>query len=132
MVSVDGSIVVQIVNFLLLIWILNMVLYKPVREVLAKRKQKVYGLESDVDACGQAVDDKNNAYNAGIKEARVNGQKQKEIIVDIAIVEEAKIIGKINKKAQVELEETKVKIKTEIASVKRDNRNTCFRINSTL
>jgi F-type H+-transporting ATPase subunit b len=47
MVSVDGSIVVQIVNFLVLIWILNMVLYKPIRKILLDRKEKMTGLQSD-------------------------------------------------------------------------------------
>ncbi len=119
MVSVDGSVVVQVVNFLLLIWILNMVLYKPVREVLAKRKQKVLGLESDVDACGQAVDNKDSAYIVGIKKARLNGQKHKETLLDFAFGEEVKIIGKINEDAQIELKEAKARINVEINAVRQ-------------
>ena len=118
MVSVDGSIVVQIVNFLLLIWIMNMVLYKPIRKVLQERKEKINGLQSDIDGSAQQVQSKADAYTEGVRQARAAGQKEKEALMQAAVEEEKAIIGKINDSAQAELKEVKEKIAQEMGTVK--------------
>ncbi len=118
MVSVDGSIVVQIVNFLLLIWVLNMVLYKPIRKILLDRKDKVTGLQSDIDGSADQVMAKETAYADGIRQARASGQKEKETLMQAAEEEEKAIIGKINASVQVELEAVKEKIAQEMGTVK--------------
>ena len=49
MIKVDASVFIQIINFLFLIWVMNKVVYKPIREVLKQRKAKVSGLEQQFD-----------------------------------------------------------------------------------
>lgn len=120
MINIDGSLLVQIINFLLLIWILNKVLYKPIREIILKRKQKVDGLsngikESEADAAKQ-----DTAYHSGIRDARAKGLKEKEAIVDVAREEERAIVDKINAKAQAELAQVKDKIVSEAKAVRED------------
>ena len=118
MVSVDGSIVLQIANFLLLIWILNMVLYKPIRKILVERKEKMVGMQSDIDGSAQQVKSKEDAYVDGIRQARAAGQKEKEALMEAAAEEEKAIIGKINESAQAELKDVKEKITQEMGTVK--------------
>ncbi|MFZ5569175.1 MAG: ATP synthase F0 subunit B [Thermodesulfobacteriota bacterium] len=114
----DASVIVQIVNFLLLIWALNMLLYKPIRKMIAQRKEKVSGLEKSVEKLSQDAQRKDDAYGEGIKDARTKGLKQKQMIVDAAAEEEAKLIAEINRKAQENLAETKEKIAKDTASVR--------------
>ena len=118
MVSVDGSIVLQIANFLLLIWILNMVLYKPIRKILLERKEKMVGMQSDIDGSAQQVKSKEDAYADGVRQARAAGQKEKEILMQAAADEEKAIIGNINETAQAELKDVREKIKQEMGTVK--------------
>jgi F-type H+-transporting ATPase subunit b len=118
MVSVDGSIVIQIVNFLLLIWILNLVLYKPIRKILLERKEKMVGMQSDIDSSAEQVKSKEDAYTEGVRQARAAGQKQKESLMQAAADEEKAIIGKINESAQAELKEVKAKIAQDVGTVK--------------
>lgn len=118
MVSVDGSIVLQIANFLLLIWILNMVLYKPIRKILQERKEKMVGMQSDIDGSAQQVQSKENAYVEGVRQARAAGQKEKEALMQAAADEEKAIIGKINEAAQSELKDVREKITQEMGTVK--------------
>ncbi len=118
MVSVDGSIVLQIANFLLLIWILNMVLYKPIRKILLERKEKMVGMQSDIDGSAQQVKSKEDAYADGVRQARAAGQKEKEILMQAAADEEKEIIGNINETAQAELKDVREKIKQEMGTVK--------------
>ena len=118
MVSVDGSIVVQMVNFLVLIWVLNMVLYKPIRKILLERKEKVDGLQAVIDGSAEQVKSKEDAYAEGVRQARAAGQKEKEALMQAAEAEEKAIICKINESAQAELKEVKEKIAQEVGTVK--------------
>jgi len=106
----DGSLLIQIVNFIFLIFILNIILYKPIRNVLIQRKEKIAGLEEGIEAFERDAIEKEDAFALGIKDARANGLKEKEVLLTAAAEEEKKIIEKINKKAQADLAVVKEKI----------------------
>ena len=36
----DASVIIQIINFLFLIWVLNLIIFKPIRNILIQRKEK--------------------------------------------------------------------------------------------
>ena len=95
----------QIVNFLVLIWIMNMVLYKPIRKILLDRKEKVTGLQSDIDGSAEQVKSKKTPTPTA-SASPAAGQKQKEALMEAAAQEEKVIIGKINESAQAELKES--------------------------
>ncbi|MEA3434885.1 MAG: ATPase [Thermodesulfobacteriota bacterium] len=106
----DGSLLIQIVNFIFLIFILNIILYKPIRNVLIQRKEKITGLEEGIEAFDRDAIEKEDAFASGIKAARADGLKEKEALLTAATEEESKIIEKINKKAQADLAEVRGKI----------------------
>ncbi len=116
MISIDGSVFIQIANFLILIWILNLVLYKPIRNIIIQRKEKISGLESDIDSADTKAVEQDQAFADGIKDARAKGLKQKEALLQAAADEEKALIGQINEKAQAEL----TKIREQIASEAND------------
>jgi len=110
MVNVDKSVFIQIINFLFLIWAMNVVLYKPIRKILLQRKEKIDGLEQSIENFGKNAQEKEDAYALGIKEARAKGQKEKEALLSAAQNEEKQLIEKINKKAQEDLVQMRDKI----------------------
>ncbi|MEZ4566961.1 MAG: ATP synthase F0 subunit B [Desulfobacterales bacterium] len=65
MVSLNGTVVIQIINFLFLIWALNAVLYKPIRRILAQRNEKIFGLENGIDESESKVREKDQALKSG-------------------------------------------------------------------
>ena len=107
MISVDWSVLIQIVNFLFLIWVLNLILFKPIRNIIIQRKEKFSGLEADIETAQTTAEVQDQSFADGIKEARSKGLKQKESLMQVAAEEEKELIGKINQKAQAEL--TKVR-----------------------
>ena len=42
----DGSALIQMVNFLILLFVLNLVLFRPIRNVLIERKAKIDGMRT--------------------------------------------------------------------------------------
>ena len=109
-VTPDGSVLIQIINFVFLIWVLNILLYRPIRKILAQRKEKMDGLELSIETSDKDALEKDEAFFAGIKEARARGFKEKEALMQQATEEEKKIIADINSNVQAELAEIRNKI----------------------
>lgn len=118
MVEINGSVLIQIVNFLILIFILNKVLYKPIRSILKQRKQKFDGLEDSIAQTNQMAESANDSFAGGLKEARLRGQAQKEAMLQAAQKEEMAIVAKINNDAQEQLAQVKNKIAGDVSSVR--------------
>ena len=110
-VTPDGSIILQIVNFLFTIWVLNILLYRPIRKILTQRKEKVSGLELAIETSNNDVREKDDAFAVGIKEARARGFKEKDALLQQAADEEKSIIADINRKAQAGLTQVREQIK---------------------
>jgi len=114
----DWTFLLQMANFLILMWILNVIVFKPIRNVLIQRKNKVSGLEESIVASEKDVKDKEEAFMIGIRDARAKGIKQKEVLIAEATEEEKKIIARINEKAQADLAEVREQISAEAQSAK--------------
>lgn len=48
MVTIDITIVIQMINMVVLMFLLNEVLYKPVKKILRERSEKMQGMQNDV------------------------------------------------------------------------------------
>lgn len=107
----DISLVYQMINFLVLLFVLNLVLYKPIRNVLLERKAKIEGMQIGAQKAASDLVAGEDAYKDGLKQARSEGLKEKETFIEEASKEETEIINKINKKAQANL----ALIKTQVA-----------------
>jgi len=114
----DESVFIQIVNFLLIILILNLVLYKPIRNILIQRKEKIAGLDQNIETINRDAKEKDDAFASGIKEARSKGLKEKEALLQEGAGEEREIIEKINQKAQADLAEMREKIAKDAEDVR--------------
>ena len=115
----DWTVLIQMANFLFLIWVLNIILYKPIRKVLLQRKEKITGLEESIEAFQKDVQDKEEAYASGIREARFKGLQEKDQLLNLASEEEKKIIGQINDKAQAELAKVREDIAKDAEAVRQ-------------
>ncbi len=114
----DVSLLVQIANFLIIIWLLNIVLYKPIRNILIQRKEKITSLEQNIDKLNGDSAEKDEAYLAGIKDARAKGLNEKDALMKEGAEEEKKIIEQINQKAHANLAEVRENITKEAQNVR--------------
>ncbi|MFO7555284.1 MAG: ATP synthase F0 subunit B [Desulfobacterales bacterium] len=114
----DLSLFVQIANFLIIIWVLNTILYRPIRNILIKRKEKITSLEQNIEKLDENAAEKDEAFLSGVKDARTRGLSEKEILLKQGAEEEKKIIEQINKKAQANLAEVREKISKDAENVR--------------
>ena len=54
----DWTVGIQIINFLVILWILNLILYRPIRNILRQRKEKIDGLETSIETYSEDAQEK--------------------------------------------------------------------------
>jgi F-type H+-transporting ATPase subunit b len=119
MISIDPILlIISIINFLIIIFALNYILYKPIRQILLKRKEMFDGLDQSIKTSLSDAEQKDLAYGAGLKSARAKGLKEKEGFVQSASEEERGIIDEINRKNQKNLAEVQAKIAKDAEAAK--------------
>jgi F-type H+-transporting ATPase subunit b len=114
----DWTTLLQAANFILLVILLNIVLYRPIRKILEQRKAKIEGLEQTINSSTSDLAEKENTYAAGIRDARKKGMLEKDALIQAAADEEKQILDKINADALEELNAVKAKVKQEAEAAK--------------
>ena len=115
----DISAVYQMVNFLVLLFLLNLVLYKPIRNVILQRKAKIGTLSSGVERASADLEKQKDDYKDGLRQARGEGLKQKEVFIEEASTQEAEIITRINQKAQANFAQIKAQVAEETEQARK-------------
>jgi len=70
MITIDLTMPIQIANILILIVIMNIVLYRPIRTILAERDKRINGLEKDVDEFNKNAKLRLEEFDAKLNGAR--------------------------------------------------------------
>ena len=119
MISVDFTLFIQMANFILLIFVLNAILYKPIRKILIERKRKIHGYEEGIETLQRDASESEQSFQAKISEARQQGVQEKEALKQTGQEEEKRLIDEINQKAQAELETVRVQIAKDAEDARR-------------
>jgi len=114
----DWTLFVQIANFLVIVWVLNIILFRPIRNILIQRKEKITSLEQNIETSDKEATEKNEAFDSGIRDARAKGLNEKNALLQEAADQEREIIDKINQKAQADLAEVREKIAKDVEAVR--------------
>jgi len=78
MITIDTTMVIQIINILILIVVMNAVLYKPVRTILAKRKEKLAELSNEIDTFKKNAELRQEEINRKLGDARNRAKEELE------------------------------------------------------
>jgi len=114
MVSIDSTLFYQIVNFLLLIYILNVLLYKPILRILDERKKRLQGSEDEIRALHQTIEQKTAEYEEKIRRAKLEAMNQRNEIQKEGTEEGKKIIDGAKEDIAKMMEDFKVKMAGEM------------------
>ncbi|MBW2324509.1 MAG: ATP synthase F0 subunit B [Deltaproteobacteria bacterium] len=49
MISINATLIVQIINFLVLIWILNRILFRPIFKIVEERKSVIQSSRAEIE-----------------------------------------------------------------------------------
>ncbi len=113
MINIDWTIGLQFANFLVLMAVLNFLLYRPLRDILDRRKSTVDGSYQKAKALETQIQDKMAAYEQKVQEAKAKGVAEKNALRQAAAKEEAAILGKAHNQAAERLDDIKKQVVAE-------------------
>lgn len=114
MVDVDYTILIQMVNFIVLIFVLNFLLYKPILKIIDKRKQQLEESDEEVKELHQVVEQKMAEYEEKVRQAKLEAMDQRNIVQQEGSEEGEKLIAKVKNKISQMIEESHVEIGKEM------------------
>ena len=95
MVELNSTVWIQMANFLLLIFILNFLLYKPVLKIIEKRNKKIEKSNEEVMSLNETVERNIAEYEEKIRQAKANAAAQRDEIKEEGAEQGEMITGKV-------------------------------------
>jgi len=92
MLKIDLSLLIQIANFLLLIFLLNIFLYRPVRKILNRRRDETDSLQKTIENYLDRSERNERDIEEGMVQARKEGFEEKESLKGEALEKEKAIL----------------------------------------
>ena len=115
MLNIDGTMFLQIANFLVLLFILNLILFRPIRRVLAQREEEMNSRQKTIDDFQNQSEKNEKGIEEGIVQARQEGYAEKEAFRSRGLEEEKEILQEAGAGVEQKLNAAKKEIETKIA-----------------
>jgi F-type H+-transporting ATPase subunit b len=93
-IELNLSFVIQLINFGILVLVLNVFLYKPIRKVLADRRQVIDSAREKTESVDAEVQIKMNQYEARLQAAKTEAGARRAEALKLAQSEEAVVLEK--------------------------------------
>ena len=120
MVSIDitWSLPIQIINFLLMILVLNYFLYRPIRGILKGRQEKIKGFEGEIAGMSEQAEGRQSEIETRLIEARRDGYQEKESLKSDGQGEEKRIVDAANQEADEAISRIRAQIADEVTTAR--------------
>lgn len=118
MIDLNYTVWIQMVNFLLLILILNFLLYKPILKIIDKRNKMMEESQEEVRSLQQSVDQKMSDYEEQLRQARAEAASQRDAVKE----EGSEVAKKILEEARNEVSQTIGELKAKMGREREDAR----------
>lgn len=115
MLNIDGTLLLQIVNFLVLLLILNLILFKPIRRILAQRDDEMNSRQKTIDDFQDQAEKNEKGIEEGIVQSRKEGYAEKETLKSQGLEEEKEILKEAGAGVEEKLSAAKKEIESKIA-----------------
>jgi F-type H+-transporting ATPase subunit b len=81
MIDLNYTLLIQIINFLVLIFVLNLLLYKPILKIMGRRQETISASEEEVKNLNETIEARMAEYEAKIRDAKVSAMGQRNEIL---------------------------------------------------
>ena len=77
MINPDITLIIQMINFLILLFLLNLILFRPIRNIMKERNQIIQNFNSDITSLTDEAEDSMERFEQKVLEAK------KEVISEL-------------------------------------------------
>jgi F-type H+-transporting ATPase subunit b len=114
----DGTMLLHIFLILLMVYLLNATLYKPINQILASREKRTRGRMSEAQEITQNVSDKMNDYEKSLRQARAEAYASAEAAHAEAMTERQQRLNEMREQLAASLAKEKETIQQQAADAR--------------
>jgi F-type H+-transporting ATPase subunit b len=119
MIDINITLVIQMVNFLLLVFLLNTILYRPIRNMIAKRNQVIAEREQGIERADADAAAAVREFEGKVQEARIEGRQKVQGLKDVGYEKEKNLLQEAAEHSASELAKVRDQIKKDIAAARK-------------
>jgi F-type H+-transporting ATPase subunit b len=119
MLNIDYSVFIQIANFLILLILLNIILYRPIRRIMIRRKKEMTSTEESARDWRLKVDNYSEEVEKDLLEIRKKGIKEKGNFKNQGIEEEREMLRATYSSVEEKIDKIRIEIRDEISKVRQ-------------
>ena len=110
MISVDWTLGLQFLNFVILLIFLNKLLYQPLTKIIAERREKIDGSYAQAKDLEADIDEKMARYQQQLSDAKILANTERNKLKKAASEEEAVLLSEARGKATNRLQAIKEQV----------------------
>jgi F-type H+-transporting ATPase subunit b len=118
MIDIDWTLFMQIANFLLLVFLLNMVLFRPIRGTLKERQNFISGMQSDISSLTETEQGVRQDITGELFSARKSGVNKRDMIKQEGSAVEAGMMEQAKAEVDGEMARMAAKIKSDVVAAR--------------
>jgi F-type H+-transporting ATPase subunit b len=119
MIDIDWTLYAQIINFLLLVFLLNVVLFRPIRVALRDRQAKLLAQETEINVLADQGRSLEDEIKEELAAARRAGAGARETLKQEGAQAEATILEEVKRQVEMEWATVEKKIKADMAKARK-------------
>ena len=114
----DYTLLIQMVLFLILIFVLNILLYKPILAIIERRKKQLEESENEIKLFNESVEKRVAEYEEKLKQAKIKGSELKKEIIQEGENQAKNIVDVVRNEIPVIAREFQQKMDEEVEKAK--------------
>ncbi len=118
MIDIDWTLFAQILNFLVLVFLLNMVLFRPIRKILLERKARLAGFEEDITGLADNRLGVLGKVDEELVQARREGLGLREGLRQEGSQTESSLLEQVKKEVDAQWTKVEAKIKKDVGKAR--------------
>jgi F-type H+-transporting ATPase subunit b len=115
----DFTLWVQLVNFLVLLWLMNILLYKPIRRIMALRNDEIDSLAKAIEEFRVRSEEDKRAIEENMIRVRKDGFMAKEALKADGLEEEKGILQEAGSVVEERISQAKSEIEMKMAEARK-------------
>jgi F-type H+-transporting ATPase subunit b len=122
MIDINITLFIQMANVLVLVFLMNLVLYRPIRKLVAQRNQFMTDKQDVIDRTDKESAEALREFEGTIQTARVKGRQKVQEMKELAYQQEKDLLQKSAEESAKQLVGIRQTIKTEIGRARKQLR----------
>jgi len=122
MIDINITLLIQMANVLVLVFLMNLVLYRPIRKLVAQRNQFMADKQNVIDRADKESAEALREFEGTIQAARVKGRQKVQEMKELAYQQEKDLLQKSAEESAKQLAGIRQTIKTEIGRARKQLR----------